>query len=52
MEKKFDAVDFQRKIREELGRKYLSNRKVFLQELKKVSSKTGNRQKAIGVSKS
>jgi len=34
MKKKFDAVNFQRKAREELGKKYLSNRKGFLQELK------------------
>ncbi len=34
MKKKFDAVRYQRKVREELGKKYLSDRKSFLQELK------------------
>lgn len=34
MQKKFDAVQFQRKVREELNQKHLSNRKAFLQELK------------------
>jgi hypothetical protein len=37
MKKKFDAVQFQRKIREELSKKYTANRKAFLQELKKYS---------------
>ncbi len=32
-EKKFDAVEFQRKIREELGNEYLSDRERFLCEL-------------------
>jgi hypothetical protein len=36
MKKKFDAVNFQRKVRDELGKKYLSNRKSFLQELKDI----------------
>jgi hypothetical protein len=35
MRKKFDAVKFQRKIREELSKKYFENREVFLKELKK-----------------
>ncbi len=34
MKKKFDAVDFQRKIREELSNKYAANRNAFLKELK------------------
>lgn len=34
MRKKFDAVKFQRKVREELSREYLTNRKVFLGEIK------------------
>ncbi len=34
MKKKFDAVKFQRKVREELSKKYLSNREGFLRELK------------------
>jgi len=33
MKKKFDAVKFQRKAREELSRKYSSNRDEFLREL-------------------
>ena len=45
MKKKFDAVKFQRKVREELSKKYSSNREAFLRELKE---KYGNlqRQKA------
>ena len=34
MRKKFDAVKFQRKIREELSKEYLENRELFLKELK------------------
>jgi hypothetical protein len=34
MKKKFDAVKFQRKVREELSRKYNANREAFLHELK------------------
>lgn len=34
MRKKFDAVKFQRKIREELGSKYNTDREAFLNELK------------------
>ncbi|MBI5327511.1 MAG: hypothetical protein HZB80_04350 [Deltaproteobacteria bacterium] len=34
MKKKFDAVDFQRNIREELSKKYIKNRDAFLKELK------------------
>jgi len=34
MRKKFDAVGFQRKVREELSRKYFENRDSFLKELK------------------
>lgn len=33
MKKKFDAVTFQRKVREELSKKYLSDRKGFVREL-------------------
>ena len=32
--KKFDAVRFQRKIREQLSERYLSNREAFLRELR------------------
>jgi len=34
VKKKFDAVKFQRNVREELSEKYSSNRKAFLRELK------------------
>ena len=34
MEKKFDSVGFQRKIREKLSKKYLENRDSFLKELR------------------
>ena len=34
MKKKFDAVKFQREIREELAKKYNSNHATFLRELK------------------
>lgn len=34
MKKKFDAVKFQREVREELSKKYNSNRDEFLRELK------------------
>jgi len=44
MKKKFDAVKFQRKVREELSEKYSSNREAFLRELKE---KYGNLQKQM-----
>jgi len=34
VKKKFDTVKFQRKVREELSKKYYTNREVFLRELK------------------
>jgi len=34
MKKKFDAVEFQRKVREELSKKYSTNRDAFLRELR------------------
>ena len=34
MKKKFDAVEFQRKRREELSRKYNYDREAFLRELR------------------
>lgn len=34
MKKKFDAVRFQREMREELSNQYISNRNALLQELK------------------
>ena len=34
MKKKFDAVNYQRKVREELCKKYSSDRESFLRELK------------------
>lgn len=42
MKKKFDAVKFQRKVREELSEKYDSDREAFLRELKE---KYGSLQK-------
>ena len=42
MKKKFDAVEFQRKVREELSEKYSSDREAFLRQLK---VKYGNLQK-------
>jgi hypothetical protein len=42
MKKKFDAVKFQRKVREELSKKYNVDREAFLRELKE---KYGNLQK-------
>ncbi len=42
MKKRFDAVKFQRKIREELGKRYSVNRDEFLRELNK---KYGHLQK-------
>ncbi len=35
MKKKFDAVSFQRKIREELSEKYTTDREAFFKDLKK-----------------
>jgi hypothetical protein len=35
MRKKFDAVKFQRKIREELSKKYIADHNAFLKELRK-----------------
>ena len=34
MKKRFDAVKFQRKVREELSNKYSSDRETFLRELR------------------
>ncbi|MFH0948433.1 MAG: hypothetical protein V1833_05485 [Elusimicrobiota bacterium] len=34
MKKEFDAVKFQKEIREKLSKKYNSNREVFLRDLK------------------
>lgn len=34
MKKSFDAVEYQRKVREELSEKYASNREAFLKELR------------------
>jgi len=34
MTKKFDAVQFQRRARQQLSEKYCANRKTFLRELK------------------
>lgn len=34
MEKKFDAVQFQRKIREKLSQQYILNREKFIKEIK------------------
>ncbi len=46
MKKKFDAVRFQRKIREELSEKYNSDRDAFLRELKEKYSNL-RKQKTI-----
>lgn len=48
MKPKFDAVEFQRKVREELSEKYLSDREAFLRELKE---KYGNFRTLRKVSK-
>jgi hypothetical protein len=45
MKKKFDAVEFQRKVREELSKRYSANRNAFLRELKE---KYGYLQKQKG----
>lgn len=49
MKKKFDAVKFQRNIREELSKKYSSNSKELLEELKgkygNLPKKTANARK-------
>jgi hypothetical protein len=45
VKKKFNAVMFQRQVREELSKRYLENREVFLKELKE---KYGNLQKEKG----
>ncbi|MFV9678097.1 MAG: hypothetical protein ACNYVW_10675 [Methanosarcinales archaeon] len=42
MKKKFDAVNYQRKVREELSEEYSTNRAAFLRELKE---KYGNLRK-------
>ena len=42
MKKKFNAVMFQREVREELSKRYIENREAFLKELKE---KYGNLQK-------
>ena len=42
MKKKFDAVKFQRKVREKLGEKYLASHKEFLRQL---AAKYGGLQK-------
>ncbi len=46
MKKKFDAVKFQRKMREELSERYNSDRDAFLRELKEKYGKL-RKQKAI-----
>jgi hypothetical protein len=47
MNKSFDAVAFQRKVRDELGRQYWRNREEFVKELTK---KGGNLKSPITVS--
>lgn len=34
MKKKFDAVSFQRKVRQKLSKEFIKDRKVFLQKLR------------------
>ena len=45
MKKTFDAVNFQRKVRAELSKKYLENREAFLKEL---TGKYGKLKKSRG----
>jgi hypothetical protein len=45
MKKKFDAVNFQRKVRAELGKQYLENREALLKEL---AEKYGKLKKSKG----
>ena len=50
MKKEFDAVEFQRKVRKELSKKYSSDRETLLRELKE---KYGNlRKQKVGTHKS
>jgi len=53
MKKKFDAVGFQRKAREELSKKYTSNREAFIRELceKYSGLKKKSRQKKVSMPK-
>jgi len=44
MRKRFDAVRFQRRIREELSREYLKDRDAFLKELKRYRTTKKARQ--------
>ena len=44
MKKKFDAVVFQQKMREELGKKYSLNREEFLHELELKYGRFKNRE--------
>lgn len=43
--KKFDAVKFQRQVRQELSQKYNANRELFLRELKEKYGNLRNLQK-------
>ena len=45
MKKKFDAVNFQRKVRAALSKQYLENREAFLKEL---TEKYGMLKKSSG----
>ncbi len=48
MKKKFDAVQFQRKVREELGKKYLSDPKAFARELRtKYAAEKGKHSREV-----
>ncbi len=38
MKKKFNAVEYQRKIREELSKQYIKDKELVLKELKKYSN--------------
>ena len=44
MNKKFDAVGFQRKVREQLSKKYIADPEAFLKELKRKYSGTPKRK--------
>lgn len=47
MKKKFDAVEFQRKVREKLSKSYLSNPQKFLRELKQKGDRLQKQKIAV-----
>ncbi|MBN1591781.1 MAG: hypothetical protein JW941_00870 [Candidatus Coatesbacteria bacterium] len=44
MKKSFDAVEFQRKVREVLSQEYAANRETFFRKLREVQSQRGERK--------